>query len=215
MKLLAIETSTDWCGIAFIDNGKTKSIIEHRVPRKHAEKLPIFFETLKKEFELNLENLDGIAVSIGPGSFTGLRVGLSFAKGLAFAFGLSIIPVSSLMVLVHYSGIQKIDGEVFLYSHRDIVYHQKYNSGSTGFKMIGEPKVSAWKEIRSKNNTKEIDLQYGCEGLINEQDLYSETRPSAISVGLLAEIYFNKWVQNDPFLLVPNYVSPFIIHPSS
>lgn len=215
MKLLAIETSTDWCGVAFVDRGRAKAIVEERVPRKHAEKLPLFYECLKNDCGFNLDKLDGIAVSIGPGSFTGLRVGLSFAKGLAYAYRLSIIPISSLMVLVHYNGIQKNKGRVFLYSHRDFVYYQEYLSDSSGIKMIGKAKVAVWKEIQPTNKENEIHLQYGCEKLFYGQEKFAETRPSAASVGILAETYFDECVQKDPFLLVPNYISPFKIHSRS
>ena len=78
MKILAIETASDICGIAYIKNGKCEGLIEKSIPRKHAEQLPLFYQKLIKKTGLKLSELDGIAISIGPGSFTGLRIGLSY-----------------------------------------------------------------------------------------------------------------------------------------
>ena len=104
MNILAIDTSTDWCGIALIQNEKCKYNIEEQIARKHAEKLPRFYESLRDQTNLDELNLNALAVSIGPGSFTGLRVGLGFTKGLAFAKELPIIPVPTLQIMAANSG---------------------------------------------------------------------------------------------------------------
>ena len=77
MNILAIETATPVCGIALFRQGELVEIREKTLYREHAEKLPLFFEDLREATNLKLGKLDGIAVSIGPGSFTGLRIGLS------------------------------------------------------------------------------------------------------------------------------------------
>ena len=79
MKLIAIETSTEICGIAYIENGNCVEIVEYRIPRQHAEKLPLFYNELIEKTGLNLSEIDAIAVSIGPGSFTGVRIGVATA----------------------------------------------------------------------------------------------------------------------------------------
>ena len=99
MNIIAIETATDICGIALIENGTCVKKIEKQIPRKHAEQLPLFYETLINSSIYNKLTIDAVAVSIGPGSFTGLRVGLGFAKGLAYAKDLPIIPVPTLYAL--------------------------------------------------------------------------------------------------------------------
>ena len=92
MKLIAIETATEICSIAYLVDGECVALVEKQIPRQHAEKLPLFYEGLVAESNLDLSKIDGIAVSIGPGSFTGLRIGLSYAKGLAYSHKLPIIP---------------------------------------------------------------------------------------------------------------------------
>jgi tRNA threonylcarbamoyladenosine biosynthesis protein TsaB len=71
----------------------------HRESRSHTASLPSLVRRVLAEAAVRLEELDGVAVSIGPGSFTGLRIGLAFAKGLAFAGGLPLVGVSTLEAL--------------------------------------------------------------------------------------------------------------------
>jgi tRNA A37 threonylcarbamoyladenosine modification protein TsaB len=73
LNIIAVETSTDICGIALIKNGKCVDLVEKRIPRKHAEQLPVFYDTLIKSSNFNEFKINAVAVSIGPGSFTGLR----------------------------------------------------------------------------------------------------------------------------------------------
>ena len=99
MKILGIETSTQMGGVALIDG--TKLVAEYRLalPLQHGEKLLPLIDTLLKDTRMALSDLSAIAISIGPGSYTGLRVGLATAKGLAMAHGLPLLPVSTLLAL--------------------------------------------------------------------------------------------------------------------
>src|SRR5207244_11208452 len=71
----------------------------HRESRSHTASLPLLVERVLSDAGLVLEDVEGIAVSIGPGSFTGLRIGLALAKGLAFAGGLPLVGVPTLEAL--------------------------------------------------------------------------------------------------------------------
>ena len=129
MNIISIETATDWCGVALLINDKCEDKIQKKIPRKHAEKLPIFYNRLMLSTKFDDNKLDAIAVSIGPGSFTGLRIGLGFAKGLAFAKDIPIIPVPTLDVIARSTDEKNEDFSVYLFSHGDIVYHQQYKKG--------------------------------------------------------------------------------------
>ena len=96
MKILAIETATFICGAAFISEGDCISLVEENCPRTSAEELPRMVKKVKQLSGFNWDELDGIAVSIGPGSFTGLRIGLSFTKGLAYSHDLPVLSVPTL-----------------------------------------------------------------------------------------------------------------------
>ena len=127
MNILSIETSTDWCGVALISDGKCIDKIQERIPRGHSEHLPIYYEQIINKSKNLIEKIDAISVSIGPGSFTGLRIGLGFAKGLAFAKNLPIIPVPTLEIISNSCKNNYLKYRVYLFSHRDIVYHQKFS----------------------------------------------------------------------------------------
>lgn len=99
MWILALETATPTASVALINDGQV--VVEHneRSRRRHAESLVPTIESLLKEQGLTPQDLGAVACGRGPGSFTGLRIGLSTAKGLAQALGLPLITVSTLDIL--------------------------------------------------------------------------------------------------------------------
>jgi tRNA threonylcarbamoyladenosine biosynthesis protein TsaB len=99
MKILGIETATAICGAALIDDGQLLAEYKLNIKHVHAEKLLAIVDTVLSDAGLTVIALDGIAVSIGPGSFTGLRIGLSAAKGLAYAANKPIVAVPTLDAL--------------------------------------------------------------------------------------------------------------------
>jgi tRNA threonylcarbamoyladenosine biosynthesis protein TsaB len=98
MALLAIETSGDLCSVAL---GIGDAVLERRItePRGHNRWLLPAIDELLAEGGCGLGELDALAVGVGPGSFTGLRIGIGVAQGLAFGADLGVIPVSSLAAL--------------------------------------------------------------------------------------------------------------------
>lgn len=85
MTILGIETATETCGVAIVSDGKTIGEFFLRQKNIHDTMLSELTRMLLDSCAMTVKSLDGIAVSSGPGSFTGLRIGMSFAKGLAFA----------------------------------------------------------------------------------------------------------------------------------
>lgn len=102
-RILCIETGTDICSVALAENGKLLSLIEsgQGEGRGHAQHLALYVEELLRENRLKAEELDAVAVGKGPGSYTGLRIGVSLAKGLCYAAGVPLIAVNSLEALTH------------------------------------------------------------------------------------------------------------------
>lgn len=98
--ILNIETATKNCSVALAKDGKTIAIREIATENfSHAEKLHVFMEELFSETNLKLQDLNAIAVSQGPGSYTGLRIGVSAAKGLCYALSVPLIAVDTLELL--------------------------------------------------------------------------------------------------------------------
>jgi len=95
MRFLTIDTSTPVEVVAVVDGDRLMAVSERRVERGHAERLMEAVSTVLREAGVALENLDGIAIAAGPGRFSGLRVGMATAKGLAVSTGLPVWPVST------------------------------------------------------------------------------------------------------------------------
>lgn len=108
MKVLAIETATTVCAVAIVDDGRILADRHLEAKHVHSEKLMIFIDECLSSSGITLKGLDGIAVSIGPGSFTGLRIGLSVAKGLALATGKFVVGVPTLSALA----LQAVNSEL-------------------------------------------------------------------------------------------------------
>jgi tRNA threonylcarbamoyladenosine biosynthesis protein TsaB len=99
VRILSIETSTSVCSVAVHSDGKLQSLSELSESGAHAERLVLLVEEVLEKAEIGFQDLDAIAVSEGPGSYTGLRIGVSTAKGLAFGLGKPLIGVNTLQAL--------------------------------------------------------------------------------------------------------------------
>ena len=99
--ILNIETSTSVCSVALSENGYSLSFRENSEGRSHAALLAPFIDLILKENNILPEKLDAIAVSKGPGSYTGLRIGVSTAKGLAFALDIPLIGINTLELMAN------------------------------------------------------------------------------------------------------------------
>lgn len=97
--ILNIETATSLCSVALSVDGKVMSERETFENRSHAAKLTVFIKEILSEKRIAVSDLDAVAVGKGPGSYTGLRIGVSTAKGLCYGANLPLIAVSTLNIL--------------------------------------------------------------------------------------------------------------------
>lgn len=95
-KILCLDTATDICSVALLENDQCIAFRDSFNDRSHASQLAVYIDELLKESALKVSDLDAIAVSMGPGSYTGLRIGVSTAKGLCYGAGKPFIAVSTL-----------------------------------------------------------------------------------------------------------------------
>lgn len=97
--ILNLETATTVCSVALAKDGQLLALQEQHGDYSHAENLTVFIEKVMEQSQLAISNVDAIAVSKGPGSYTGLRIGVSTAKGLCYSLNRPLIAVDTLQHL--------------------------------------------------------------------------------------------------------------------
>lgn len=107
-KIILIETSTALCSVALAVDGKIVGSRESDAPKAHASLTAVFIKELLDEQGLFVKDCDAVCVSAGPGSYTGLRVGASTAKGLCFAAGIPLLACGTLEVLAAQAAINRL-----------------------------------------------------------------------------------------------------------
>ncbi|MBS1529704.1 MAG: tRNA (adenosine(37)-N6)-threonylcarbamoyltransferase complex dimerization subunit type 1 TsaB [Bacteroidetes bacterium] len=112
--ILQIETATTVCSVAIAEEDKTLACIEVEQRNVHAEKITLFIDQVLKKAGMTYVDIDAVAVSSGPGSYTGLRIGVSAAKGLCFALDKPLIAVETLAAMADGFRHQRSPGKAAL-----------------------------------------------------------------------------------------------------
>ena len=93
--IICLETATNLCSVALCNTAGVISLRENNESKSHASTLTVFIEDILKENNIKARDLDAIAVSKGPGSYTGLRIGVSVAKGISYAASIPLIGIET------------------------------------------------------------------------------------------------------------------------
>lgn len=109
--ILCLETATPVCSVAINDGSKTLALRECQGQNAHSEKITVFIKEVLDEVGIGYGRLDAVAVSKGPGSYTGLRIGVSTAKGVCYAAGLPLMAVDTLHAMA-YGMRQRLGNEL-------------------------------------------------------------------------------------------------------
>lgn len=220
MKVLAIETATAVCAAALVAEGRILSQASVCEKYVHAEKLMQQVDSVLREGKCSLTQLDGVAVSIGPGSFTGLRIGLSVAKGLSYAAEKRLVAVPTLHALARRAVDEGTvrDGEYVLAvldARRDEVYSQLFNVLDGRMVLQDEPRdVSVQDllvEIPLAKTWVTGDAASKVRSVASEVPQLSVVpgdiaRCSAGSVGLMGEVLLASGIEADIATLEPFYI---------
>jgi len=164
MNVLGIETATSICGVGVA--GVDGFLADYRFLREysHAERLPVITQNMINDIGLTMDQLDGIAVSIGPGSFTGLRIGLGFAKGLAFGLKKPLIAVPTMDGLAWKMSDLAEWVCALLTARKGEAYQGIYHYSKTGWEMQGSIDVVTQEGIGSNLTDEKIYFVGDCVG---------------------------------------------------
>ena len=99
--ILCLETATPSCSVALVHNGEVLACEEDPKGQNHSEKITLFIDSVMKKAGISYNQLDAVAVSMGPGSYTGLRIGVSTAKGICYAVSKPLIAVETLHAMAY------------------------------------------------------------------------------------------------------------------
>ena len=216
--ILSIETSTKICSVALHTNGDLLAESTLHVDKSHSEKLAVLIKDLLSYAEVETKALSAIAIASGPGSYTGLRIGTSTAKGLCYALGIPLIAINTLEAMAY--GVSKHVTEQLLLcpmldARRMEVYYvltdSKLNTiQPTAAKIIDET------SFREELATNKI-LFFGngaakCQPVLdhNPNALFINTQSiSAVNVGELAWVKFQQQAFEDLAYFEPEYLKEF------
>ena len=146
MKMLAMDTSSDVASVAVTEDGRLLGEYTMNNKKKtHSQKLMVMIDALLKDIEVDIKEIDLFAVSHGPGSFTGLRIGVATAKGLAHACQKPIIGISTLEALAYNLPFCEHIIVPVMDAGKNRVYAASY-IWDEGFRTLGEPEAMTIEE---------------------------------------------------------------------
>lgn len=216
--ILNLETATTNCSVSVAKNGKLLAIKEHDTPGySHSEQLHVFIEDVLKKGNLALSDLDAIAVSKGPGSYTGLRIGVSAAKGLCFALDLPLISIATLESMAHQVDATAFDFIIpVLDARRMEVYSAVYDKNLIEIRETRAEIIEPDSFQEYGNKGKVLIAGSGaekCKTLLTHKNLGFDVTliPSSKELGALSHKKFEKSAFEDVAYFEPYYLKDFIL----
>ncbi|MCB0463006.1 MAG: tRNA (adenosine(37)-N6)-threonylcarbamoyltransferase complex dimerization subunit type 1 TsaB [Flavobacteriaceae bacterium] len=214
--ILNIETSTTNCSVSLSFEGETLVLKEdYDNNYSHAERLHVYIDEVLKQAKIKPSQLDAIAVSKGPGSYTGLRIGVSAAKGLCFALGKPLIAISTLEALAHQ--VKTDEGIIIpmLDARRLEVYSAVFDSS---YIRLRETQAQVLNEDSFKAFLDEGKVTFIGNGVAKTKELIIHNNAVFIdgklpSADQMSQLAYNKYKKNDiedVAYFEPYYLKDFI-----
>ena len=214
--ILNIETATKNCSVSLSKNGKTLFCKEHADQGySHAEKLHVFIDEVIKECKVDIKEINAVAVSKGPGSYTGLRIGVSAAKGLCYALNIPLIAIDTLEILA--SKVNQNDGLIvpMIDARRMEVYSAVFNRDK---KIVSETNA----EILDENSYAQVnekiyflgDCQEKCKTVLTKSNYQFLPEIIFPSANEMSELSFQKFIAKefeDVAYFEPFYLKDFLL----
>jgi len=220
-RILAIETATKVCSVALADDEEVIGEISLFVPQVHVERLVIIISHLLESLKLSYHDLDAVAVSTGPGSFTGLRIGLSVAKGIAFGQKKGLISVPTLEAIAHgalaYGDFEKTVVPI-LHARADEFYYSSFGMEDSGLKMKTDVVVAEADRIAEEFSPEALFVGEGVVEFSKHENVkrkfaagrMKNIPASAKDVAKIAMDKFDRGEFSDLRTSVPMYIKDFV-----
>ncbi|MBN4070079.1 tRNA (adenosine(37)-N6)-threonylcarbamoyltransferase complex dimerization subunit type 1 TsaB [Olleya sp. AH-315-F22] len=214
--ILNIETSTTNCSVSLSKEGETFVLKEdYNDNYSHAERLHVYIDEVLIEAKIALSDLDAIAISKGPGSYTGLRIGVSAVKGLCYALVKPLISVATLKALAHQIKIENGVIVPMLDAKRMEVYSAVFDSD---YKQIRETQAQVLEATSFKDYLENGKVYFIGNGVEKTKTLITHTNavfvdnklPSANEMSLLAYKKYKKNEIENLAYFEPYYLKDFI-----
>ena len=216
--ILNIETSSEICSVALENAGEIIFHQESDTPMQHSVLLAPYVEEAVKTLERRGESLDAVAVSIGPGSYTGLRIGLSLAKGLCFSRNLPLIGISTLQILAVKAMFRNVvwDGDELIVpvmdARRDEVYTAVYDFALTPLMepsplILDKQSYKEWRERKLIFIGDAVEKVQRITGIENAE--YIKAHPIALDMTALSEKALREKNFIDIAYSTPDYLKEF------
>lgn len=206
--ILAIETSGEQCSVCVYWNSEKYVEITSRIKFSHSKKIFSLIENCLSNADISIKDLTSLAVSIGPGSFTGLRIGLAAAKGMALGASLPIIPVPTFEAIALEALVYTKENENFFIANKvnkEEIYFAGFINNGNIYKFVRQLGIVSRTELNS-NFHDEIIFGNAGNGLLSF--------PSAKTVAMWSKLYGNSELTNVDFL-EPLYIKDFLVKGSN
>ncbi len=218
LKFLLIETASATCSIATGNENEIISIRENVDSREHAALITVFSDEVMKESKWKFEELNAVVVSAGPGSYTGLRIGVSTAKGICFAAQLPLIAINTLEALANgFANENKLQENICAVfdARRDEVYYGIWNTKCETIirsraALLNEEFENTIEKVKGK-------ISFVGDGAKKISDFFPDSKNSfhpefKTSAKYLLPIALKKFNERDladVAYFEPNYIKPF------
>jgi len=216
--ILCIETSTKSCSVALSQNGKTLQCVELVSEQySHSENLTLFIDKLLKDQLKSFSDLDAVAVSIGPGSYTGLRIGVSTAKGICYAIERPLIAISTLESMAYGMSLKFPQATYcpMLDARRMEVYCAFYGKLTSEIEAKVLDQQSFSKELEKQEIIFFGDGSHKFAQIVNNSNakFVADFFPSAAHMSTLAQLDFQNKKFEDVAYFEPFYLKDFVAGP--
>lgn len=214
--ILNLETSTKNCSVSIAQNGEQLALCELTTDGyQHAERLHQFIQWAIEGCDYTLNDLDAVAVGKGPGSYTGLRIGVSAAKGICFALGIPLLSMNSLDILAHCDKKEDFDLIIPMTdARRKEVYTKTFDANlneitPTEAKILDD---NSFQEYADENILFVGDGAEKAQEILNlpKAKFYTEVLPSAKIMGSAMEQKFQQKQFEDVAYFEPFYLKDFV-----